>query len=177
MQGYNSIKQYIEDYILYLSASQIDPGRSGETVASYLKNQINLKFKNASLSFKSFLKKNNYTKTDLYLIAINDKLKQIDDLQDFLGEIRNTPRNARKIHMILKSNAFKKNRLTILNDFLPKQISSKEDLIEFLKINHLIPHSCLRTILDYYAKNKWNSWLSEAQKEDKVEFSRGRWYA
>ena len=40
MKGYNSIRQFVEDYKLYLAAKKIDPGKEGETITSYLKKRI-----------------------------------------------------------------------------------------------------------------------------------------
>src|SRR3989344_7298261 len=85
MKGYHSLKQFVQDYKLYKTAKKVDPGRdAGETVTSFLRKRINARLKCASKQFKDILKKNNYSKDDLVLIATHDYMDDIHALEHFM---------------------------------------------------------------------------------------------
>ena len=86
MKGYNSIKEFVEDYKLYIAAKKIDPGKEGETITSYLKKTIDQKIAKASNNFKTMIIHKGYTSYDLKLIATHDSLRSLHNIESFLKE-------------------------------------------------------------------------------------------
>ena len=170
MKGYNSLKQFTEDYKLYAVARKIDPGRGeGETLISFMKKKINNKLKHASKNFNNMLKKKNYSKNDLFLIATHDNIRMINNLNMFVEEcfekFQITPLLYRKI---LSSNAFKSGKLKMLYEFIPIKIKTKDELLRFLRARREIPKEELKVIMDYVCKENWSMWLRELEDKNNI---------
>jgi len=173
MKGYNSLKQYIQDYRIYLAAKRMDPGRDGETMTSFLKNKIDLKLKTASPSFKSMLKRNNYTPNDLKILATHEVIGEISDLREFGRVCFGGGCYSIYIKKIISANAFKNGKLKKVYEFIPLSIRSKKDFLEFMRVHRSISKSDLNIIMRQVSIGNWKVWLSELVKEDKLFFRRG----
>ena len=87
MKGYNSLKEYMQDYKMYLAVEKMDPGRESDTMTSFFKNRIKTRLKNSSASFKAMLKKNDFSEQDLKLIATHDLMDDMDSVHKFIREL------------------------------------------------------------------------------------------
>ena len=177
MKGYSNINGCIEDYKLLVVAKHIDPGRgNGESVTKYLIRKMNNKLKHSSHKFKSQMKRDKYNIYDLNLIAVNSLFKKTRSIDDFCCMMVDTYTPEERIRRILKSNAFKKGKLTSLSTLLPERITTKEELTDFIRSNNRVSHYILKIVCDHFVKNKWRDWLEEAQQERKVERIHGEWW-
>lgn len=177
MKGYSTLKQFVHDYKIYLIAKKIDPGRLNEkTVTAYLKENIKKRMDSASKNFKDMLKKNNYSKDDLILIATHDIIDRISNLDDFIKECYSVKYvDDKKYKKVLSSNAFKSGRLKVLYSIIPKSIETKHEFFRFLKGRGHITKNELSTIMNYICKEKWANWLYELIDKQRVVEREGRY--
>lgn len=173
MKGYNSFKEYRDDYRLYLAAARIDPGReNGETITSFLKKRIDLKVKNSSKSFKKIIRKNHYNSEDLKIMATHDTIGEINQLKDFIRVCFGKNYAFSNYKKLISSESFKSGRLKKLYDFVPHSIKSKEDLLDFIR-NNKMTHTELYSITNIICKGNWKSWKEELLNEGKIRIKRG----
>ena len=177
MKGYNSIRQFVEDYKLYLAAKKIDPGKEGETITSYLKKRIKKRLSAASKQFRAMMKKRSYSMIDLMLIGTHDSIKNIYDLEFFVKECFGvayaTKANYRKI---LSSNAFREGRLKRLYEFIPFKIETKAEFIRFIRSRNNIPKAELSVIMNQICDKNWRAWLNELIDMNKIRDKGGSWF-
>lgn len=178
MKGYNSLKQFVDDYRLYIAAKKIDPGREGETITLYLKKRIDMRLANASKQFKSSVRKRGYSKDDLKIIALHDHMKRIHDLEFFIRNCFGI-NYAGIVHYrkLLSSNAFKAGRLCRLYEFIPLKIENKVDFLRFIKAKGSISKAELSAVMSSIAKKEWKSWLNELIDSGRIRECKGRWSA
>ena len=177
MKGYNTLKQYIQDYKLYRAAKKIDPGRNnGETITLFLKKRVDERLNCASKRFKTMIKKRNYSVTDLMLIATHDTVSYIDTIEFFIKECFGV-NYASPLHYkkVLSSNAFKTGRLKRLYDFIPHKIQTKNDFIRFLKSRRQISKAEFSVIMNQVCRENWRKWLDELIDKNKIQHHNGRW--
>lgn len=179
MKGYNSIKQFVDDYNLFRIAKNIDQGRDdgGETITSIMKKRVSQRFSNASKQFKSVIHKRGYTENDLKFIAVHDSIKEIRCLEEFIRkcfENRNNELFAYKA--VLSSNAFKSGRLRQLNHLIPLKIDNKTEFIRFLKSRRELPKAELEQIMNIVCGRRWRAWLYELIDKGKIFEKGGRWF-
>ena len=178
MKGYNSIKQFVEDYKLYMAAKKIDPGKEGETITSYLRKRVKKRLSAASKQFKAMIKKRGYSMIDLMLIGTHDSIKSIYDLESFVKECFGvdyvTKLNYKKL---MSSNAFKNGRLKKLYEFIPLKIETKIDLIRFIRIRIKIPKEELAVIMNNICSKNWHAWMNELIYIGKLRDKGGSWFA
>ena len=167
MKGYNTVGECVNDYALLHAAKKMPELRKkkGETLISYLEKSIRLKMANSSKKFRQATKK--YTKEDFQLMAIDSVMKNVDDLRDFLKQWNRRMGNNAKIKRILKSSAFKNGDLRLIDDYLPRKISSSKDLIEFISEYDDVTTSCIKAVSDFYKIRNWQRILRKAE-EDKL---------
>ena len=177
MKGYHSLKQFIEDYSLFLAAKKVDPGRdSGETITNFMRKGINAKLKNANKHFRKFMAKNNYDKDDLRLIATHDTSRSIRSLEQFIKECFGVRyANHPSYKKVLSSNAFKSGRLKQLYEFIPKSIETKTDFFRFIRSRGNVPKDELNVIMSQICKKNWREWLYDLISKEKIRDNRGRW--
>jgi|TARA_Y100000294_G_scaffold19904_1_gene16956 hypothetical protein len=177
MKGYHTLKQFIEDYSLFLAAKKVDPGRdSGETITNFMKNRINTRLKYANKNFKTFMAKNNYNKDDLRIIATHDTSRSIRSLEQFIMEcfeVRYVNRPYYK--KVLSSNAFRSGRLKQLYIFVPKSIEKKTEFLRFIRIRGNVPKDELNVIMRQICKKNWREWLYDLISKGKIRDHQGRW--
>jgi len=177
MKGYHSIKQFVNDYNLYMAAKKIDPGKDGETITSYLKKRISNRISLASKQFNNMLKKRSYSINDLKIIATHDYIKHIENLEFFVKECFGlnyvTPAHYKKI---LSSNAFKAGRLKRLYEFIPLRIETKIEFMRFVRTKRGIPKTELSAIMSYICRNNWKEWLNELIDKGKIQEQGSKWY-
>jgi hypothetical protein len=177
MKGYHTLKQFVEDYSLFLAAKKIDHGRdSGETITNFMRKKINDKLNNATKHFRKFMARNNYNKDDLRLIATHDTLRTIRSLEQFIKEcfeVRHASHPSYK--KVLSSNAFKSGRLNQLYVFIPKSIETKTDFYRFIRMRRNVPKGELNVIMGQICKKNWREWLYELISKEKIQDHRGRW--
>jgi len=178
MRGYNTLKQFSKDYWLYKTAKEMDPGREeGETITSILKKRIDDRLKNATKQFRNMLKKRNYSKLDLVLIAVHDNSGRTEDFEKFIKECFDTEvASFEHYKKVLASNAFRTGRLKKIYNFIPYMIETKRDFEIFIKMKHGIPKQELSVIMNYICKDKWKRWLHELMEQDKLVCRNGRYY-
>lgn len=177
MRGYNSIKQFVEDYNLLRAAKKIEPGREGETISSYMKKLIEKKLNNSSKQFKILIKKKNYTKFDLMIIATHDSIHRIRSLEQFARECFSVRFvKSHYLGKIVSSSAFKSGRLKRLYEFIPSWFETKNDIVKFLKRRRNITNAEFQAILKQTCP-KWKKWIDELIEKGKIHYDRGRWYA
>lgn len=175
MKGYNTLKEYIQDYRLYLAGKRIDPGRdSRETLTAFLKKRISYKLSNATKNFKKMIKKNEYTQEDLKFIAIHEVMGEICSIQEFSSLCFSSGQNISFYKKLLSTKAFQKGQLKKLYDYIPESINTKEDFISFLRTNPGLNFSELKAIMKYICKKDWQSWLSALKTENKLRLRMGR---
>ena len=170
IKGYNTLKQFIQDYKLYRIAKKIDPGRNkGETVTMFLKKRMDKRLACASKQFKAMVQKRNYSKLDLMLIGTHDTLNIINSIEAFIREYfalnYATPVHYKKV---LASNAFKTGRLKRLYDFIPPKIRTKDDFMGFLKSRRRISNAELSVIMSQICEKNWRKWLKELIDKNKI---------
>ncbi|HIH38782.1 hypothetical protein J4460_03320 [Candidatus Woesearchaeota archaeon] len=176
MKGYSSLNQFIEDHYLRRVAAKIDPGKEGRTITKLLEKRIKDRLENATPSFRSMLKKNCYTLNDLNLIATHDTISGIVTLEMFLKETYGDyQRN--NIRKLLKSRAFRTGKLSRLHDFIPQEITSKNDLLQFIRARKTLPRSEIAEIMRLVGKGDWKGWLEELLAQKKISERYGRVYA
>ena len=177
MKGYNSIRQFVEDYKLYLAAKKIDPGKEGETITSYLRKKMNKRLSAASKQFKTMMEKRGYSMIDLMLIGTHDSVKSIYDLESFVKECFGiayvTKSNYRKV---LSSNAFKEGRLKKLYEFIPFKIETKAEFVRFIRSRNNIPKAELTVIMNQICNKNWHAWLNELIYMNKIRDKCGSWF-
>lgn len=177
MKGYNSLKQFVSDYKLYMVAKKIETKKDGETITSYLKKKIDRKLFLASEHFKAMLKKRGYAMNDLKLIAAHDSIRNVHSLEYFVRECFGlyyvSPLHYKKV---LSSNAFKTGRLNRLYEFIPSRIETKEEFVRFIKGRKGIQKSELTVLMSQLCKKNWCSWFYELVEKGNIEENRGRWH-
>lgn len=173
MKGYNSLKECITDYALLHAAKKMPvlKQNKGETVISYLEKCIRLKTVHSSKKFKQAAKK--YTKEDFQLMAIDSVIKDVDDLRDFLKQWYQRRGDNAKIKRILKSSAFRDGHLKLIYDYLPRKISSSQDLIKFICEYNDVRTSHIKAVSGFYKIKNWQGILRKAE-EDKLIRREGR---
>ena len=175
MQGYNTLKEFIEDYKLYLAAKRIDPGRErGETIPRYLLSRIKFRITNSSKNFQAMLEKNKYSYVDLKLIATNEIIGEITSLDDFIYVCFGRGQKISSYKKLLKTNAFKNGQLNKLYEFIPYEITTKEEFINFLGSNHGLSYASIKALMKFICKGNWQEWFSEMRKDNKIIFRGGR---
>ncbi len=176
MKGYNSIKQFVDDYKLYLAAKKIDPGKEGETITSYLKKKIKERLSAASKQFKAMMEKRGYSMIDLMLIGTHDSIRSIYDLESFVKECFGvayvTKANYRKL---LSSNAFRDGRLKRLYEFIPFKIETKAEFVRFIRSRNNILKAELTVIMNQICNKNWHIWLNEMIDKNKIRDKGGSW--
>ncbi len=176
MKGYNSLRQFVYDYKLFLVAKKIDPGKEGETITFYLKKRIDERLSLSSKQFKAMLKKRGYSVTDLKVIAIHDCVYSISSLESFIREYFGlnyiTPAHYKRI---LSSNAFKTGRLKRLYEFIPLRIETKIEFVRFIRARRSIPKAELSAIMNQTCNKNWRDWLNELIDNGKLQEEAGRW--
>lgn len=179
MKGYQTIKQFVEDYKLYLVAKRIDPGReSGDTITRIMKKKIDEKLNKASKRFRIMMETNNYSVEDLRLIAVHDCFARIHDVGELIKEAYNLNRvNNKMMRRFLLSNAFKKGRLEKISVILPIKIRSKLELRKFVKRRRNMSHSEFKTIIQVIAPKEWKVWFDELVEEGLIELDGGMIWA
>lgn len=173
MKGYNTLKEFVNDYKLYLGAKRIDPGRDGETITSFFKNRIESRLKNSTERFKSMLKKNKFTNEDLKIMATHDVMGEIPELRSFVRVCFGDGYISAHYKKIISTNAFKSGRLKKIYEFIPLSIKSKRDLLDFIRNNRGITKSELNTIMNQICTQNWRAWIEELNQESKIAFRRG----
>jgi hypothetical protein len=178
MKGYNSIKQFVQDYQLYRVAKKVDPGREGETLTSYLRKQIEYKILNATQQFRKMIMKKDYCWTDLILIGVHDSLRGLYSFEFFVRACFNTTFvSSNHYRKVLSSNAFKSGRLKRLDEFIPHSIQSKNDIIRFIKARRGVPKGEFSALMNQVCRANWRKWMNELQDKNKVQEQNGRWLA
>lgn len=178
MKGYKSLKQFVEDYGLYITAKKVDPGKEGETITSYLKKRIKQRLSTASKNFKATIKKQNYSMDDLKIIATHDSMEHIMDFESFVKECFALDYVTQKHYKrLLSSRAFRNGRLRRLYEFVPLQIRTKTQLFNFIRSRRGISKSELEAIMNHLCKNDWKQWLNELIDKKSVGEDHGRWFA
>lgn len=173
MKGYNSFDEYRKDYLLYLAAARVDPGREKkETITSYLKKQIDTKMNKSSEKFKKSIKKNHYKTEDLKIIATHDVIGEINELKDFIRVCFGKNYAFSNYRKLISSEAFKKGKLKKLYDFIPYSMESKEDLLDFIR-NNRMTISEVNSIMKIISNTKWKIWKEELIAEGKIKLRRG----
>lgn len=177
MKGYQTMKQFVQDYKDYVIARKLDPGRdSGDTVTEIMKRFVDEKLKNASKSFRAMIKKNGYSLEDLKLIAVHDSYKSLDNFEDLISEAYGVDYvNIRILKRFLSSKAFKKGRLEKLGRFLPHEIGSKKEFRRFLLFHgHDVSYPKLKVIMKHVASKEWENWMDELIEKGEVNVRNGR---
>jgi len=177
MRGYNSLRQFVDDHKLLRAAKKIDPGRdSGETVTSFLKKRVDQRLVNASKQFNNMLKKRDYSKNDLILIAIHDTISGVQSLEAFVKECFGKgyvgPSRYKKV---LASTAFQSGRLKLLYSIIPRQVNTKTEFVRFLKTRRYISKEELQSIMSHICEKNWRLWLYELIDKEKIREEQGRW--
>jgi len=175
MKGYDSLKQVIADFGLYKTACSIELGRSsGRTITALMRKRIDYRIKHASTKFKSMLKNRGYSKTDLMLIAAHDQIYRIYSIDDFMREcFMKSYVSQQDYKKLLASNALKSGRLPKLNSFLPKKITSKQELLSFFKLRRMTPVEEFSAIASHYCRRQGRTWFNELLCEQKIHIDRG----
>lgn len=177
MKGYQTMKQFVQDYRDFILVKKMDPGRdSGETVTKVFRKIIDGKLQNASKGFKAMMEKNGYSLADLKLIALHDSYKSIDNFEDLIAEAYEVDHvNTRVLKRFLSSNAFKKGRLEKVGKILPFEIRSKKELKRFLLLEgREIAYPKLKIIMKHIASKGWEDWLEELIEKEEVYIRKGR---
>lgn len=173
MKGYVSLKQYVQDYKLFLAAKKIDPGKEGETVTSILKKSINLKLKNSSVRFKKMLREKEYTPEDLKIIAVHDAIGKFDELRDFVRICFGNSYVSPYYKRLLSTNAFKSGRLKRLYEFIPLSIKTKRQFLDFITSNRHMTKPELNTIMKRICNENWQSWIKDLLRDNVITYRRG----
>jgi len=175
MKGYDSLKQVIADFGLYKTACSIELGRSsGRTITALMRKRIDYRIKYGSAKFKSILKTRGYSKTDIMLIAAHDQTYRIFSVDDFMREcFMKSYVSQQDYKKLLVSNALKNGRLPKLNSFLPRKITSKQELLSFFKLRRVIPIEEFSAIVSHYCNRQGRSWFNELLREQKIHFDKG----
>ena len=135
MKGYDTLKQFTEDYWLYLIAKKVESRDSCKdtTIESVLKKRIAKRMESASEQFKKTIKDNRYSRTDLNLIAIHKNSGTIRNLDDFIDYFASFNETTIKHYIqIMSSSAFKTGRLKKLYRFIPRKIKSRREFLIFM---------------------------------------------
>ena len=176
MKGYNTLKQFVQDYKLYLTATKVDPGRTGETITSYLKKRMRSRFRNASKQFNNMIKKRQYSVNDLKLIATHDTIGRMHNLEFFVKECFGINYvNEKHYRKLMSSNAFQSGRLKRLYQFLPNKIKTKTEFLRFLRSKYELSKSELTVIMNQVCENNWRIWLNELLDKGKIQDKGNRW--
>jgi hypothetical protein len=178
MEGYTNLKQYVEDYGLYMIAEDAETvERKGETLRGFLKKRMRSRLKNASKGFKRELARNNFKERDIGLLAEHDMTGRTIDieevLQNFIWMQGKTPQE--KLRLIIKSRAFQSGRLHKITSLVPSKLDCKEDLVDFIKSNPSISHSFICSMCTIYTRKNWKKWLAEASVEGVITRTRRGW--
>lgn len=173
MKGYSSLKQYVQDYKLYLAAKKIDPGKEGETITSFLKKNMELKMKNSSTRFKKMIKEKKYTTEDLKIIAVHDVIGDISELRDFIRICFGDNYVSPHYKTLLSTNAFKSGRLKRIYEFIPLSIKTKREFLDFIKSNRYMTKLELNTIMKRICEGDWRSWANDLLNENVITFRKG----
>ena len=173
MKGYNSLKEYVQDYRLYLAAKRIDPGRNGETITSFFKQKMDLRMNNASFRFKKMLKDKGYTKDDLRIMATHDIIGEISELREFIRVCFGDSHVSKYYKRLLSTKAFKSGRLKRIYEFIPLTIETKREFVDFIRSNRNLTKSELTTIMNYTCHKNWRLWVDELLKENILFIRRG----
>jgi hypothetical protein len=177
MRGYNTLKQYCEDYYLYTIAKKIDPGRDNNTLTSFMKKNMSDKLKNATKNFKELIKKNNYSTDDLKMIALHDSLKSIPNFDAYAKECFDSKFISEKhLKSILSSSAFRSGRLKRLYSFLPLRIQSKSQFLSFMRKRRAIQVVELEAIMKFVGNETWRKWFEELLTKGTISCENGRYF-
>lgn len=166
MKGYNTIKEFVEDYKVYVTVTKVDKdnrGCEGLTLKKVWKERMGSRLKNATKKFKSMMSKNGYTLDDLRLIAVNDILERTTYLEDVIRYAYDAKRiNARLLKKFLKSKALQNGRLDRLSGVLPARIKTQKELRSFIvRYGNDLHQTELKVLLDAIASKEWEKWLEE----------------
>jgi hypothetical protein len=175
MKGYNTLKEYIQDYRLFLAAKRADPGRdSGMTLTNFFKKRIENKLQKATVKFKSMMKKNHYNEEELRIIATHEVIGSIDSIQDFVFICFGSGHQISLYKKVLSTNAFRNGQLRKIYDFIPNSISTKDEFIELLRSNRGWNRSELNIVMHYICKANWRVWLADLEQDNKIVLRKGR---
>ena len=176
-KGYSTLRQITTDIRLYTIVIDADPEREkGETISEYLKKKIKNGMDNASPKLKKQLNKTGLKLYDLNLIAIHSLARNTRDLHRFLENMTDNCSTQEKIRKILSSAAFKSGKLPKLYTHLPKKLSSKGDLINYIKSRRCVNNMEMSAIGSHYLGREYIRILKKAEEEGEVKCSRGEWY-
>ena len=173
MKGYSSLKQYVQDYRLYLAAKRIDPGREGETITSFFKQRMDLKMNNASKGFKKMLKDKGYTNDDLKIMATHDVIGDITELREFIRACFGDSHVAKYYKRLISTSAFKSGRLKRIYEFIPLTIKSEREFLDFIRSNQNLTRSELKMIMNNICNKNWQNWVDKLLRENKLILRRG----
>lgn len=176
IKGYNTLRQMIDDYKLYHFAKKNDPRRmKKESVTNHLKLQIAERRSKATKRFKEMMVKKGYTELDLELIALNDNLIDTVDIYRFLHQMPIKGFAHVKLKKIMQTAAYKNKRLTFLEQFIPRKIDSKEELVDYIQTSPQLSYQLLSAILSCVAPNNWRSWVAEASRNGELRRHHRGW--
>lgn len=177
MKGYSSLKEYVQDYKLYIAARRIDPGREGETITSFFKQKMDLRMNNASKGFKKMLQDKGYSKDDLMIMATHDIIGDMSELRDFIRVCFGDSYVPKYYKRLLSTKAFKSGRLKRIYEFIPLLIETKGEFVDFIRSNRNLTKYELRMIMGYICHKNWKKWVEELITENKLTVRRGCYYA
>jgi len=174
MKGFDSLREAVEYFSLYLEAVEYSPYKKGENMESYLRKTFNEQFDNSTQKFKSMMRKNNFTLFDLRLMALHGKVGSRFFFEEFLDGITYPVRASDKMLKVMKSSAFKKGKLRRV--YLPKKLSNKKELLEFIKEKPPTQHYIIKTVCRFYGLKNWKILLAELTQENKIRNTQEGWY-
>lgn len=176
MKGYSTFNECIGEYKLLIAANSMRIERDrGESIASYLKKRVHSRIASASSKCKEQIKRNGLNEYDLYLISLYKLSRSFDRLSHFIESMSNNISTEEKVRRLLVSNAFKKGMLPRLKEHIPGIITSKSELIDFVRANDGLSMSVLKGACGNHCKKKVLQWMSEAADEKKILRHEGEW--
>jgi len=176
MNGYESIKEYIQDQELLAIAKELGVVKRGMHIERLIKEQIKNKTKNQTNKFRKEIQKNKYTELDLKLLSVNKKdPKSLENIyQNIFGKEQIKIENIKKI---IKSESFKQGKLYKIYRFIPSKIDSPRKLRNFLKNwQSGITESELDIILKLMGEKKHKEWFEKFLDKENYHKHRGRYF-
>lgn len=176
MNGYESIKEYIQDQELLVVAKEIGTVKRGMHIEKLMKERIKKKKQNQTNKFKKELQKNKYTELDLKLLSVNKKSPE--SLEEIYVKLFGKEQiKIDKVKKIIKSESYKQGKLYKIYRFIPSKIDSARKLRNFLKSwQSGITELELNTILKLIGEKENKEWFEKYLDKEHYHKHRGRYF-